>query len=230
MNLLKKLYYKIKYTRVFALLYKGIWQENDLLIASLGICSALAVTNRVANGIAMGLAVTFVILASSVLTATIRDYIPKRVRIVTYVIFISTFVVIVDQFLKAFFPAISRALGAYVGLIITNCLIMGRAESFASNNPVDSSIVDAFAHGMGYTIVLIIVSAVREVLAFGTILQIPVVGEAWTNWVVMAMAPGGFFVLAALTWVVREIQIYEEEEESPNSRAELDASEKVLSV
>ncbi|KXS41327.1 MULTISPECIES: electron transport complex subunit RsxE [unclassified Candidatus Frackibacter] len=228
--MLKKLYYKFKYTKPFALMYDGIWSENPVLLSALGICSALAVTNRVVNGIAMGLAVTFVVMVSSVLTSLIKKYIPNRVRIVTYVILISAFVVVVDQFFKAFYPSISRALGPYVALIITNCLIMGRAEAFATKNPAKFSIMDGFAHGMGYTIVLIIISVIREVLAFGTLMGVSVVGEGFTKWVVMAMAPGGFFLLAVLTWAVRERQIFEEEEgDTKNSRATLETSEDLLS-
>ncbi|MFW5986150.1 MAG: Rnf-Nqr domain containing protein, partial [Halanaerobiales bacterium] len=134
-------------------------------------------------------------------------------RMVTYVILISTFVVGVDQFFKAFYPDISKALGPYVALIITNCLIMGRAEAFASKNPVNFSTIDAFAHGMGYTVTLILIGIVREVLAFGTLMNIRVVGENWTNWVVMAMAPGGFFILALIVWGVKTVQLDESEKQ-----------------
>jgi len=227
--MLKILFYKIKYTKPYAILYDGVWAENPVLLSALGVCSALAVTNRVANGIAMGLAVIFVSMAASVLTSLIRRFIPNRVRIVTYVIMISAFVVVVDQFFKAFYPELSRALGPYVALIITNCLIMGRAEAFASKNPAKFSLMDGFAHGLGYMFVLVIISVIREVLAFGTLLSIPVVGEGFTQWVVMAMAPGGFFLLAVLTWAVRERQLFEEEEEEKNSRAEIETSGEMLS-
>lgn len=139
----------------------------------LGICSALAVTNKVENAIAMGLGVTFVIA--------------------------------VDLFLQAFFPSISKALGAYVGLIITNCIVMGRAEAFAVKNPVKFTLIDAFMNGMGYTYVLVLVSVVREILAFGTVLNMQVMPDGWVNWVVMAMAPGGFFVLGVLIWIMRQL-------------------------
>ncbi len=198
---------RLKYTKLYALLHDGIWKNNPILTSALGICSALAVTNRVENGLAMGLAVSFVVMASSFITAIIRDFIPQRVRMVTYVILISTFVVAVDQFFKAFFPSISRSLGPYVALIITNCIIMGRAEAFASKNPAKFSFIDAFSHGMGYTFTLVLLAAAREVLAFGTLLNIRVVGESWTNWVVMAMAPGGFFLLALIVWIGRTLQL-----------------------
>ncbi len=198
---------RLKYTKFYALLHDGFWKNNPVLSSALGICSALAVTNKLANGIAMGLAVTFVVMAASFITSTIRDFIPQRVRMVTYVILISTFVVAVDQFFKAYYPDISRALGPYIALIITNCLIMGRAEAFASSQPAKFSLIDAFSHGMGYTITLIFLSAIRELLAFGTLLEIQIMSETWPRWIVMAMAPGGFFVLALIVWAVRSLQV-----------------------
>ncbi len=124
--------------------------------------------NRVENAIAMGLGVTFVIMASSMSTSFIRKFIPSKVRMVTYMVLISTFVIAVDLFLQAFFPTISKALGAYVGLIITNCIVMGRAEAFAVKNPVRFTLIDAITNGLGYTYVLVVVAAIREILAFGT--------------------------------------------------------------
>lgn len=194
---------KLLYTKSYTIIKDGLWRNNPIFSAVLGICSALAVTNRVENGIAMGLGVTFVVIASSISTSLIRDYIPARVRMVTYMILISTFVIAVDQFFKAFFPDISEALGPYVALIITNCIVMGRAEAFASKNPVKFSFLDAVSNGVGYTYSLIAISVVREVLAFGTLLGYRVVSDSWTNWVVMAMAPGGFFLLALFLWVMR---------------------------
>ncbi|MDW7728713.1 MAG: Rnf-Nqr domain containing protein [Dethiobacteria bacterium] len=199
-------WYRLYYTKPFVLIKDGIWRKNSVASSTLGICSALAVTNRLENGIAMGLAVMFVVMVASLSTAVIREYIPLRLRMITYMIIISTFVISVDMFFKGFFPDISRALGPYVPLIITNCIIMGRCEAFALKNPVGFSLTDAFAHGLGYTFILLILSAVREVLAFGTLLNINVTGEAWTNWMVMAMAPGGFFLLAVIVWIVRSLQ------------------------
>jgi Na+-transporting NADH:ubiquinone oxidoreductase subunit D len=199
--------FRLIYTKPYALAREGVWRSNPILTAApLGVCSALAVTNRVANGIAMGMAVTFVVIAASMITSAIRDYIPQRIRMVTYMIIISTFVIGVDLFFKGFFPEISRSLGPYVALIITNCIIMGRSEAFASRNRVSFSTLDALSHGLGYTFTLLILSAFREVLAFGTLLNVPVVWAGWTNWVVMAMAPGGFFFLAIIVWIARTLQ------------------------
>lgn len=199
--------FRLIYTKPYALAREGMWRSNPILTAApLGVCSALAVSNRVANGIAMGLAVTFVVIAASMITSVIRDYIPQRIRMVTYMIIISTFVIGVDLFFKGFFPDISRALGPYVALIITNCIIMGRSEAFASRNRVSFSALDALSHGLGYTFTLVVLSALREVLAFGTLLNVRVVWAGWTNWVVMSMAPGGFFFLAIIVWVARSLQ------------------------
>lgn len=196
---------RMTYTKWFTVLKNGLIKNNPVFAAGLGICSALAITNKVENAIAMGLGVTFVTMASSMTTSAIRKFIPSKVRMITYMVIISTFVIAFAQFLEGFFPEISKALGPFVGLIITNCIVMGRAEAFASKSPVKYSALDALANGFGYTYTLIIVAAIREILAFGTILGINVVPAGWTNWVVMAMAPGGFFVMAVLLWVMREL-------------------------
>lgn len=196
---------RLRYTKWFNISKEGLTKNNPILISVLGICSALAVTNRVENAIAMGLGVTFVVMASSATVSLIRSFIPSKLRMVTYMVIISLYVISVQAFLQAFFPIIAAALGAYVGLIITNCIVMGRAEAFAVKNPVRYTLVDGFASGMGYTYVLIIVAAIREVLAFGTILNIQVMPDTFTTWVVMAMAPGGFFIVAILIWILREL-------------------------
>lgn len=196
---------RLKYTKWFNISRNGLTQNNPVVVAVLGICSALAVSNRVENAIAMGLGVTFVIMASSAVVSLIRSFIPTKLRMVTYMVIISTFVILVQMFLEAFYPIIATALGAYVGLIITNCIVMGRAEAFAAKNPVRYTLIDGLANGLGYTYVLILVAIIRELLAFGTILNIQVMSDAWENWVVMAMAPGGFFVLAVLIWIIREL-------------------------
>lgn len=205
-------WHRLAYTRPYVLLKDGIWRNNSVTSSALGICSALAVTNRLENGIAMGLSVTFVVMVASLFTSAVRDYIPLRLRIITYMVIISTFVIAVDTFFKGFFPDISRALGPYLPLIITNCLIMGRCEAFAFKNPTRFSLIDAFSHGLGYTTILLVLSAIRELLAFGTLLNISVVGATWTNWNVMAMAPGGFFLLAIIVMIVRTMQGEIEEE------------------
>jgi Na+-transporting NADH:ubiquinone oxidoreductase subunit D len=202
---MNKKFFKMLYSKSYIVLKNGIWRNNQIFSASLGICSALAITNKVENAIAMGLGVIFVVMASSASTSLLRRFIPMRVRMITYMVLISTFVIVVQQFMKAFVPDISKALGPYVSLIITNCIVMGRAEAFAFKNSVKLSLLDAFSNGLGYTFGLIFVSIFREILAFGTILGINVTSGSWTNWVVMAMAPGGFFLLALYLWIMKSL-------------------------
>ena len=183
----------------------GFWRDHPIFGMVLGICSALAISNRVENAIAMGAGVTFVLVATALIISPLRSMIPLRARIITFMIVISTFVIIVDKFLKAFFPTISTAIGPYVGLIITNCIIMGRAEAFYTQNKPGISIIDAIANGLSYTYTLVIIAAVREVLGFGTLMGFRVTPTGWTNWVVMSMAPGAFFLLSIFIWLTRTI-------------------------
>lgn len=182
---------------------KGVWKDHPVGSMCLGICSALAVSNKVANAVAMGLGVMFVLVATAVIISALRKLIPGRVRIITYMITISSFVIVVDKVLKAYFPGISEAVGPYVGLIITNCIIMGRAEAFYSQNGVYLSVVDAVANGLAYSYTLIGIAVVREVLGFGTLLGMKVTPDCWENWVVMSLAPGAFFVLGLFLWITR---------------------------
>lgn len=194
---------KLFRTKGFKVIMNGIWRDNPIFCMVLGICSALAITNKVENAIAMGVGVTFVLIATAIIISFLRNIIPARVRMITYMIIISTFVIIVDRFLKAFYPDISRAIGPYVGLIITNCIIMGRAEAFAVKNNVVHSVLDGLSCGLGYSFTLVVISIVREILGFGTVLGFKVTPEFWTNWVVMSMAPGAFFVLSIYLWITR---------------------------
>ncbi len=202
---------RMRYTKWYQLFSKGIFRDNPIYAMALGICSALAVTNRVENAIGMGVGVTLVLMASSASTSLIRKFIPSRVRMVTYMVLISTFVIAFQLVLQAYFFDLSQQLGAYTGLIITNCIVMGRSEAFAVKNPVHFSILDALANGLGYSFTLIVLSIVREILAFGTLLGFQVVGDGWVNWTVMAMAPGAFFVMALYMWIMRTIAKLDQE-------------------
>jgi len=202
---------RARYTKWYQLFRKGIFTNSPIYAMALGICSSLAVTNRVENAIAMGIGVTLVTVASSGTTSLIRKLIPSKVRMVTYMVLISTYVIAFQLLLKAYFFDLSLQLGAYTGLIITNCIVMGRAEAFAIKNPTKYSMIDALANGLGYSITLIILSIVREILAFGTLLGFRVVGDGWINWSVMAMAPGAFFVMAIYMWIMRIIAKLDQE-------------------
>jgi Na+-transporting NADH:ubiquinone oxidoreductase subunit D len=181
----------------------GLWNDHPVSSMCLGICSALAITNKLENAIAMGVGTAFVLVATALFISVLRKLIPLRVRILTYMIVIATFVIVVDRSLKAFYPDISEAVGPYVGLIITNCIIMGRAEAFYSQNGVGLSILDAVANGISYSYALLAIAAVREILAFGTFLDIKVTPDSWENCVVMALAPGAFFLLGIFLWISR---------------------------
>ncbi|NQV18965.1 MAG: NADH:ubiquinone reductase (Na(+)-transporting) subunit D [Armatimonadetes bacterium] len=196
---------KLLYVKSVRIIIDRLWRDNPIFSMCLGVCSALAVTNKVENAIAMGVGVTFVLVASSVIISFLRKLISSRIRMIIYMVTISTFVIVVDRLLKAFFPSISEAIGPYIGLIITNCLIMGRADAFAIKNEVRYSALDGLASGIGYSYTLIIISIIREVLAFGSVLGMKVTPEWWTNWVVMAMAPGAFFVLSIFLWITRNM-------------------------
>ncbi|HEB29856.1 MAG TPA: NADH:ubiquinone reductase (Na(+)-transporting) subunit D [Spirochaetes bacterium] len=196
---------KFKSSEGYKTIVNGLWRDHPVFSMVLGICSALAVSNRVDNAIAMTASVTFVLVATAIIISLLRGMIPMRVRIITFMIVIATFVIIVDRFLKAFFPSISTAIGPYVGLIITNCIIMGRAEAFYIQNNVRLSILDALANGAGYGYTLISIAIIRELLGFGSLLGIRIMPEGWTNWVVMSMAPGAFFLVGIFIWFTRTL-------------------------
>ncbi len=196
---------KILGAQGYKIVKKGIWGDHPIFAAGLGICSALAISNKVENAVAMGAGVTFVLVATAVFISILRSLIPQRVRIITYMIVIASFVIIVQKFLDAFSPTVSEALGPYVGLIITNCIIMGRAEAFFIQNKVYHSILDAVSNGLSYSYTLIIIAIVREVLGFGTLLGVNVTPDGWERWVVMTMAPGAFFLLGIAIWISRTL-------------------------
>jgi Na+-translocating ferredoxin:NAD+ oxidoreductase subunit E len=192
-------------------LIRGIWRENPVLIQLLGLCPALAVTNTVANGIAMGLATFFVLLGSSILVSLLRNHIPAEVRISAYILIIATFVTLVDMLLAAIVPDIHTALGAFIALIVANCMILGRQESFASKRPLGRAVLDAVGTGTGFMIAMIMLSGVREVLGNGTFLGVSVLGPHFEPWIVMILPPGGFFTLGVIMlglswWTQRKVR------------------------
>lgn len=174
---------------------KGLWRENPVLVQVLGMCPTLAVTNTAINGMAMGLATLFVLVGSSLLVSLLRRWIPKQVRITTFIVIIASFVSAVDMSLEAFLPVIHKELGAFIALIVVNCIILGRQEAFASKHPVGPSIADALGMSIGFTAALLILGGLREVLGNGTLFGLALFGEAFEPWVIMILPPGGFFVL-----------------------------------
>lgn len=179
-------------------LSRGIWRENPVFVQLLGLCPTLAVTNTLANGIAMGLATFFVLLGSSVLVSLLRRAIPGEVRISAYILIIATFVTMADMALAAVVPDIHKALGAFIALIVVNCIILGRQEAFASRNRVGRAALDAVGTGAGFMIAMVLMSGVREVLGSGTLLGVSLFGPAYEPWVIMILPPGGFFTLGVL--------------------------------
>ncbi|MBM7614892.1 NADH:ubiquinone reductase (Na(+)-transporting) subunit D [Alkaliphilus hydrothermalis] len=189
----------------------GIFNDNPVYRQLLGICSALAVTNLMLNSLVMGLGLVFVTAFSSMTVSIIRQYIPRHIRMMVQTLIISAYVIIVDIVLKAYYPSMSEALGPYVGLIITNCIIMGRCESFAQKNSPIPSFIDGVANGLGYTFVLLSVAFFRELLGFGSLFGIPVLGDWWVRWIFMIMPPGAFFMMAILIWVTNSLSPVKEE-------------------
>ena len=174
--------------------------ENQVLRQVLGICSSLAVTNSMSNSLVMGLGLSFVTALSSMTLSAMREIIPHRVRMLAQTLVIAVYVILVDLFLKAYLPDISKTLGPYVGLIITNCIIMGRAEAYAQKNPPVPALIDGFFAGLGYTGVLLIISLIREVLGFGTVFGMNINFIGFQTWTIMIMPPAAFFIIGALIW------------------------------
>jgi electron transport complex protein RnfE len=182
--------------RFFRLFTNGIVRENPLLGLMIGLCSALAVTTEVKNGIGMGLSMTFVLLMSELVISMFRRIIPESVRIPIFIIIIAAFTTVIDYILKAFFPDLSKAMGVFIPLIVVNCIIMGRVEGFASKRPVGDVVFDALGMGLGYTWVLVGIAAVRELLGSGTLLGFPVLPSSYQPIIFFVLPPGGFFVFA----------------------------------
>lgn len=181
----------------------GLWKDNPVLRQVLGICSTLAVTNLLVNTVVMSVGLIFTLAMSSLTVSLLREVTPMRIRMMVQTLIIASYVIIVDIVIKAFLPDISEALGPYVGLIITNCIIMGRCEAFARNNPPVPSMVDGLAVGLGYGVVLLTIAVFREALGFGTLFGYRVMPAGFTPWTIMVMAPGAFFMLGLFIWIVR---------------------------
>ena len=175
---------------------KGLWEQNPVFVQLLGMCPALAVSNTARNALAMGLATLFVLTMSNLVVSSLRAFIPKQVRIATYILVIATFVTIVDYVIQAISLELHKALGAFISLIVVNCLILGRAEAFASKNAPGRSVLDALGMGVGFTAALLSLGAVREILGSGSLFGLPLFHEGFQPWVVMILPSGGFFTLA----------------------------------
>ncbi len=195
--MLKKLFVDFK---------NGLWRENPIIVLVIGMCPTLAVTNTVENGLAMGIATSFVLLSSEIVISTFKNYIPNNVRIPSFILIIATFVTFTDYFLKAFFPDIAASLSLFIPLIVVNCLILGRQEAFASKNPTHRAIADALGMGLGFTWVLVLLSAVRELLGMGSIFGIEILGSWYQPMVIMVLPAGAFISLGILVGLMNYLK------------------------
>ncbi|HOX14369.1 MAG TPA: NADH:ubiquinone reductase (Na(+)-transporting) subunit D [Spirochaetia bacterium] len=188
------------------ILWDNLWTNNPIFIQILGICSTLAVTNSVRNTLIMTVGVSLSTAFSSWTLSAMQATIPRKVRMIVQVLVISFYVIIIDIILRAYLPEVSKQLGPYVGLIITNCIIMGRAEAFAAANKPVLSFWDGLTSGLGYMAVLVAIAVVREILGFGTLLGFRVMPAGFEPWTIMIMAPSAFFLVAFVMWWAKTVQ------------------------
>jgi Na+-transporting NADH:ubiquinone oxidoreductase subunit D len=198
------------------ILKDGLWSANPITFQVLGICSALAVTVQVRTAAVMCLALTFTVVLSNTVISLLRHRIPGKIRLIIQLSIIATLVIVADQLLKAFLFSVSKQLSVYVGLIITNCIVLGRAEAYAMQNPPWRSAVDGLANSLGYSVVLLSIATLREILGSGSFLGHPVVPEAlyrlgYLNCGLMVLAPGAFILLGLFVWIQRSISGHAEE-------------------
>jgi len=179
-------------------LTKGVYRENPVFRLALGLCPALAVSTSVENGLGMGAAATFVLLGSNIVVSLIRKAIPAKVRIPCYIIVIASFVTVVELVMGAYLPELSKSLGIFIPLIVVNCIILGRAEAFASKNGIFRSILDAIGMGIGFTFALVLISALREILGDGKLMGYMVFGPNFKPVLMMILAPGAFITMGLL--------------------------------
>ena len=184
---------------------KGIYKENPVFRLALGLCPTLAVTTSVENGIGMGIAASMVLVSSNLIISLVRNLVPRKIRIPIFIVIIATFVTIVEMLMQAYYPALFKALGIFVPLIVVNCIILGRAEAFASKNNVIMSLVDGIGMGIGFTLSLIIISGIREIIGNGTFYGLPVTPAQFQPALLMVLPPGAFltlgFVLGFFNWL-----------------------------
>ena len=180
-------------------IYNGIWKENPLIVLVLGTCPTLAVTTSASNGVGMGLSTTAVLIFSNAIIAAMRKIIPDRLRLPAEIVIVASLVTVVDMLMQGFTPAMYESLGVYIPLIVVNCIILGRAEAYAMKNGVLISLFDGIGMGLGFTIALILIGAVREIIGAGTLFGMQVMPSAYTPCSIFILAPGAFLVFAAIT-------------------------------
>jgi Na+-translocating ferredoxin:NAD+ oxidoreductase subunit E len=187
---------------------KGLWRENAVFKLLLGLCPALAVTTSAINGLGMGLATTFVLLCSNTVVSLLRKVIPAKVRIPAFIVIIASFVTVVQLAMEAWVYDLHKALGIFIPLIVVNCLILGRAEAFASKRPLTLAVVDGAGMGLGFTLALGVLGAVRELFGAGTVLDIPLFGETFSPFLLMILPPGAFIALGLLLAMMNRFEVH----------------------
>lgn len=207
-------------------LTKGIWKENPIFRIVLGMCPTLAITTTAQNGIGMGLAATFVLVGSNVMISTLRNFIPKKIRIPAYIVIIATFVTVVDLAMNAYFHPLHKALGIFIPLIVVNCIIMGRAEAFAAKNGVLYSLLDGVGMGLGFTISIVLIGSIRELIGSGTLFGATVMGPAYVPFMLLVLPPGAFILLGSMLAGMNRIEIAlaRREGRAPSIRKEHDCA------
>lgn len=200
---------------------KGLWRENPVFIQVLGMCPALAVSNTAINALTMGLATTFVLLMSGITVSALRNFIPREARIVCFICIIATFVTAVDYVIQAISLELHRSLGAFIALIVVNCLILGRAEAFASKNTLGRSVLDGLGMGVGFTAALLFIGVVREILGSGSLFGIVLFPDSFQTWTIMVLPSGGFFAMAM--WLLLVNWLKERQAEAAKQSEEVTA-------
>lgn len=191
------------------LIREGLWDNNPIFGQVLGICSTLAVTNLVLNTVVMCAGLVFTLSLSALTVSILRKLTPRNIRMMVETLIIAFYVIIIDVVLKAYWPQMSENLGPYVGLIITNCIVMGRCEACSNSNPPAMAFIDGLFNALGYSFILLIIATFREILGMGTFLgyAVPYFSTTWDKWIIMVMPPGAFFMLGIVIWVFRSFQI-----------------------
>lgn len=184
---------------------KGFFRENPILVLLLGACPTLAVTSSAINGLGMGLATTFVLFMSNVFISLVKDFVPDKVRIPAFVVVIASFVTIVDLLMQAYTPALSKQLGIFIPLIVVNCIVLGRAEAFAAKNNVFSSFIDGLGMGLGFSMALVVIGGIREILGAGSIFGYKFIAEGADGILVFILAPGAFITLGFLIAILKKL-------------------------
>lgn len=182
--------------------FNGIINENPIFRLVLGTCPTLAVTTSAINGLGMGLAATFVLLCSNIVVSSLRKFIPDKVRIPAFIVIIATFVTVVQLLLQAYIPSLYESLGLFIPLIVVNCIILARAEAFASKNPVIASAADGLGMGLGFTLALTLMGSIREIIGAGSIFGIQIMGAAYEPMLIIVMASGGFLTFGLLLGII----------------------------